>query len=273
MAKNFLIFLFFMGCLGGASACGVDKQESPSLGVAPNVAGAWRIILLPYSTTCVDPLNPRGFVIHNPIDIPYVYQDGYNFYASFSLDSEQVLFSGVVTSTYLLGLLEKPGKFMESLGGVVNGSIIAGTFKGEELPEGCEEEGAFLSAIGLTETPSITGEWTITLRGTADNCEDVSDEGHFEKVIAGTIINEVADGVVTGFFEDPPGVQNAIGGIALSTTFAGAITDTATPPTRVAMLNGRIYVNSRLIEGELTGELAFASGLCQISEGSFSINY
>lgn len=273
MTKKFLIFLFLTGCLGGASVCGVNKQESPSLGVAPYVAGMWRIILLPYSTTCIDPLNPGGFVIHNPIDIPYVYQNGYNFYSSFSLDSEQVLFSGIVTNSYLLGLLEKPGNFMESLGGVVNGSIIAGTFKGQELPDGCEETGAFLSAIGLSETPSITGEWTITLRGTAYDCEDISDEGRFEKVVAGVIISEVTDGVIAGFFEDPVGLQNALGGIALNTFFAGAITDTVAPPTRVAVLNGTIYTTSQLIEGELTGELTFSGGLCQISDGNFRVIY
>lgn len=273
MNRRNLNFLLIMICIFAASACGVEKEETPSLGDAPNVEGPWRIILLPYSSTCLDSLEPRGFVVHNPIDIPYVSQDGYNFYSSFLLDGEEVILSGVAANSYLAGLLEKPGVFMESFAGMLNASIIAGTFNGQELPQGCEERGAFLAAVGAVETPSVAGEWTITLRGTAESCEDIADEGTFEKVIASVMVNEAAEGVVGGFFEDPPGVQNAVGGLALSNTFTGAITDTSVPPLRVAVLNGTIYPASRLIEGELTGQLVFSRGLCRIAGGSFSISY
>lgn len=273
MSRKILNFLLFIACGIWMWNCGVDKEKSPSLGTAPNVTGAWRIILLPYSSTCLDPLNPNGFVIHNPIDISYVSQDGYNFYSSFLLDGETVILSGVATNSYIVGLLEKPGEFMESLGGVLNDSIITGTFNGRELPEGCEERGAFLAGIGVVETPSITGEWTINLQGTAQSCDDIADEGHFEKTITGVIVAEVAEGVVGGVFEEPTNVQNAIGALALSTSFRGAIADIVTPPTRIAMLDGTIYTDSHTIAGELTGQLAFDGGLCQVADGSFNITY
>ena len=269
--KKWVLAICLILTLTCTLSCGVDKKDQNLLGTAPDLAGAWRIVLLPTAGDCA--MDLKGFAIHSPLDVPYVTQDSYNLSASFDMDSATVTLSGDTILGYTVVVLEESGVFMETLGGTQQGPGLIGTFKGQELPTGCGENGVFAAAIGTYTTPSVTGEWTLTLSGTADTCLSPADDGTFEKIITNVAVVSTSEGVIGATYMDPLGTINAMGGIVLGDFLAAAITDISIPPGRSAFIVGTIDSTTNTITGTLSGKLAFPGGNCSISGGSFTAQY
>jgi len=73
---------------------------------------------------------------------------------------------GSIGSSYFLGA------FM----GMVQDSVMIGTYSGHNYDKSCNESGAFVTLINPQTTASLAGTWDLSVQGQLKNCEDPADE-------------------------------------------------------------------------------------------------
>jgi len=252
-------------------ACGVDDPSGmDTTGKAPDMEGDWQLVLVPLEGDC--PLLSKGLAIHSPLNIPDVKQDGNNISAAFTVSGTDYILTGNIVFGYLIAAMQSAGVFIETIGADADTPIFSGTFNGTEPTGGCSEMGVFIGATRPFAYPVVTGEWTITLTGTSSDCEDISDEGDFEKILPGITATSPLQGAVTATYQDPAGVVNILTGAAAENRFIAGIYDISVPPARIAYLDGKIDENTDTISGKLEGLLAFPGGDCTV-KGTFGISY
>lgn len=259
----FLISSMFVGC-------GVDKSNQTAVpdNKGPIMEGAWELALLPFSGDCQS--LGKGIAMYGPFKID-VNQTGDALSGKINLGGVDYSMSGNIVYGNMIIKFVNPGLFIETLAAKAKVPVFEGSFNGQELPDGCTESGFFIGATRDLEFPPVTGEWIITLTGTASDCDDPLDEGLFEKIIQNVVVVSPKEGSITAAYQDPTGVLNTLIGSAIEDKLIAAISDIAAPPNRAAILRGKIK-SATLIEGRLSGELAFAGGVCSVN-GAFVVDY
>jgi len=164
--------------------------------------------------------------------------------------------------------------------GMFQGPLLVGSYQGRNYDGDCTEKGEFFANINPTETPNLTGNYTIQIQGELKNCDDPEDEqAILLQITAPTMlqVNSLFGGMLTGMTPGTDSLGNTVSaqGIVNGNSLMLLVNTTVPANSRFYRLTLSGLANTSPITGQAMGwstENLFPSyPACEL-EGMFSLS-